>query len=82
MSSGKVYLVGAGPGDPGLVTVKGLNCIRTADVVIYDRLVDKRLLAQASKHADMIDVGKIPGDKRSPGGQGKNGERSRSAQGW
>ncbi|MEW6034932.1 MAG: SAM-dependent methyltransferase, partial [Chloroflexota bacterium] len=44
---GKVYLVGAGPGDPGLITVKGLECIRAADVIVYDHLVDQRLLAEA-----------------------------------
>ena len=44
---GTVFLVGAGPGDPGLITVKGARCLRTADVVLYDRLVDRRLLAMA-----------------------------------
>ncbi len=42
---GKVYLVGAGPGDPGLITVKGLRCIQEADVILYDRLVNKELLS-------------------------------------
>ena len=60
---GTVFLVGAGPGDPGLITVKGARCLRTADVVLYDRLVDRRLLAMAPPHAELIDVGKVRGDK-------------------
>ena len=55
---GKVYLVGAGPGDPGLITVKGLKCLKQADIVIYDRLVDERLLQEASPDAELIYVGK------------------------
>ena len=55
---GKVRLVGAGPGDLGLITVKGMDSLRTADVVVYDRLVDRRLLAEARPDAEMIDVGK------------------------
>jgi len=55
---GKVYLVGAGPGDPGLITVKGLKCLRKADVVVYDRLVDETILGQAHKNAEKIYVGK------------------------
>jgi uroporphyrinogen III methyltransferase/synthase len=58
MKQGKVYLVGAGPGDPGLMTVKGLNCLRHADVVIYDRLVDESLLNEARPEAEKIYVGK------------------------
>ena len=58
MKHGKVYLVGAGPGDPGLITVKGLECLRKADVVIYDRLVDDSLLEKASADAEKIYVGK------------------------
>ena len=58
MKKGKVYLVGAGPGDPGLLTVKGLECLRHADVVIYDRLVDTRILREASPRAEKIYVGK------------------------
>jgi uroporphyrinogen III methyltransferase/synthase len=58
MGQGKVYLVGAGPGDPGLMTVKGLNCLRHADVVIYDRLVDESLLNEARPEAQKIYVGK------------------------
>jgi uroporphyrinogen III methyltransferase/synthase len=56
---GKVYLVGAGPGDPGLITVKGLDCLRRADVVIYDRLVDERILGEARTGAEKIYVGKV-----------------------
>jgi hypothetical protein len=55
---GKVYLVGAGPGDPGLITVKGLMCLRKADVVVYDRLVDETILGEAHKNAEKIYVGK------------------------
>lgn len=58
MKHGKVYLVGAGPGDPGLITVKGLECLRKADVIIYDRLVDDSLLEEVSPGADKIYVGK------------------------
>jgi uroporphyrinogen III methyltransferase/synthase len=58
MKQGKVYLVGAGPGDPGLMTVKGLNCLRHADVVIYDRLVDESLLNEVHPEAEKIFVGK------------------------
>jgi len=49
--SGKVYLVGAGPGDPGLITVKGLECISVADVLIYDYLASPFLLKHASNNA-------------------------------
>jgi uroporphyrinogen III methyltransferase/synthase len=58
MKSGKVYLVGAGPGDPGLMTVKGLDCLRRADVVIYDRLIDESILHEARPEAEKIYVGK------------------------
>ncbi|MFQ5924712.1 MAG: uroporphyrinogen-III C-methyltransferase [Dehalococcoidia bacterium] len=60
MNKGKVYLVGAGPGDTGLITVKGLNCLRQADVIIYDRLLDERLLDSAPPVAERIYVGKTP----------------------
>lgn len=58
MKPGKVYLVGAGPGDPGLITMKGLGCLRGADVVIYDRLVNGNLLKETSPGAERIYVGK------------------------
>jgi uroporphyrinogen III methyltransferase/synthase len=58
----KVYLVGAGPGDPGLITVKGKECIQVADVIIYDYLASPALLRYARKSADCIYVGKKGGD--------------------
>ncbi len=58
MANGKVYLVGAGPGDPGLLTIKGLECIRRADVIVYDRLVHPSLLCHARPDAELIYVGK------------------------
>src|SRR5919108_256726 len=59
-TNGIVYLVGGGPGDPGLITVKGLECLRRADVVLYDRLIAQELLTVAPLHAELIDVGKEP----------------------
>ena len=58
----KVYLVGAGPGDPGLITLKGRESIQTADVIIYDYLASPTLLKHARKNAEMIYVGKKGGD--------------------
>jgi len=52
-----VYLVGAGPGNPGLITVRGLECLAAADVVLYDHLVHPRLLRHARADAEKIDVG-------------------------
>jgi uroporphyrinogen III methyltransferase / synthase len=60
VSVGKVWLVGAGPGDPGLITVAGLERIRAADVIVYDRLVSEKLLEEARPDAELIYVGKIP----------------------
>lgn len=57
---GMVYLVGAGPGDPGLITVKGLDCVRKADVLVYDRLAGQGIIGQARPDAEMIYVGKSP----------------------
>ncbi len=58
--TGTVYLVGAGPGDPGLITAKGLEILRSADVVVYDRLVALSLLAEAPPGAERVFVGKRP----------------------
>ncbi len=58
MPSGTVYLVGAGPGDPGLITVKGRQCIERADVVVYDYLSNSELLAWAQPDAELIYAGK------------------------
>ncbi len=58
---GKVFLVGAGPGDPELLTLKGLRCLNRADVVVYDRLVDSRLLSLSPASAERILVGKKGG---------------------
>lgn len=57
---GKVYIVGAGPGDPDLITVKGLRAIKEADVILYDRLINKQLLDYAKPDAELIFVGKLP----------------------
>jgi uroporphyrin-III C-methyltransferase len=59
--SGKVWLVGAGPGDPGLITVKGLELIRAADAVVYDRLVPQALIDEARPGTERHNVGKVPG---------------------
>jgi uroporphyrinogen III methyltransferase/synthase len=61
MKRGKVYLVGAGPGDVGLITQKGLRCLAQAEVVVYDRLLDQRLLEMVSAKAEKIYVGKAAG---------------------
>ena len=60
MSKGKVYLIGAGPGDIKLITVKGLECIQKADVIVYDRLANPRLLSYRRQDAELIYVGKSP----------------------
>lgn len=57
---GIVYIVGAGPGDVDLITVKGLKCIEKADVILYDRLVNKDLLSYAKKGAKLVSCGKLP----------------------
>ena len=58
---GTIYLVGAGPGDPELITVRGLRVLKEADAVVYDRLVSPELLAQARADAVVEYVGKLPG---------------------
>lgn len=61
--TGKVYLVGAGPGDPDLITVRGLKILHRVDVVIYDRLVNPALLEEAPAWAQRVFAGKAPGYK-------------------
>ena len=59
--TGKIYLVGAGPGDSGLMTLRGLEVLRLADAVIYDHLVGEGVLAMIPENAQRIDAGKIAG---------------------
>ncbi len=61
IEKGKVYLVGAGPGDPGLITVKGQECLVEADAVVYDRLLNESLLEKVCPDAERLYVGKAPG---------------------
>ncbi len=60
-SSGLVSLVGSGPGDPDLITLKGLRRLREADLIVHDRLIPERLLGERRIGARLIDVGKAPG---------------------
>jgi len=66
MRPGSVALVGAGPGDPELITVRGLARLRVADVVVYDRLVDRRLVDEAPRDALRIFAGKASGTHALP----------------
>lgn len=59
-SRGKVFFIGAGPGDPDLITVKGLRCIQTSEVIVYDRLANPELLKHARPDAEFIYCGKTP----------------------
>ena len=60
-ATGTVYLVGAGPGDPGLITARGLELLRRAEVLVYDRLVNARLLDEAPQEAERVYVGRSSG---------------------
>ncbi len=57
---GKVFLVGAGPGDPKLLTIKAVEAIQEADVIVYDRLINKEILHYAKKNVELIYCGKMP----------------------
>ena len=65
---GRVFLVGAGPGDPGLLTIRGREVLEVADVVVYDRLVNPALLDLAPETARRIFAGKTRGDHVMPQG--------------
>ena len=60
------YLVGAGPGDPGLLTARALELIARADVILHDRLVPASALDHARADAEVIDVGKVGGGEQVP----------------
>src|SRR5262245_8872935 len=60
---GTVFIVGAGPGHPDLITLRGLTCLRQADVVLHDRLIDLHLLEEAKPDAEIISVGKETGEE-------------------
>jgi uroporphyrinogen III methyltransferase / synthase len=64
--SGVVYLVGAGPGDPGLVTLRALELVATADSILHDRLIPPEILRSAGDGAELVDVGKRPGAAEVP----------------
>src|SRR6266516_1232741 len=65
--SGKVYLVGAGPGDPGLVTLRAKECIENAHVIVYDHLANPEMLSWARQDAEIIYAGKEPGEAQNLG---------------
>ena len=64
--SGRIYLVGAGPGDPGLLTRRGERCLAVADVVVHDRLVGSRLLDLVRPGAEVIALGRSHDDRDRP----------------
>jgi siroheme synthase len=66
MNPGKLILVGAGPGDPDLITIKGVKAIEKADVILYDALVSEALLHYAKESAELVFVGKRAGVCQTP----------------
>ncbi|NQU94700.1 MAG: uroporphyrinogen-III C-methyltransferase [Candidatus Omnitrophica bacterium] len=67
MKKGKVFLAGAGPGEPDLITVKGLEALKQADVIVYDRLVDKRVLQYANPASELVCADKLDRVRHSDG---------------
>ena len=65
MTAGKVYLIGAGPGDPELITLKAIRALKSADVVLLDELVNRELLQHAPQ-ARVVEVGKRGGCRSTP----------------
>jgi len=80
----KVILVGAGPGDPELISVKGLKAIQAADVILYDALSSEELLSEASDSAELIYVGKrcTSGHQRTDLSESQASQNSCSTQRW
>ena len=66
MRVGTVHLIGAGPGDPGLITCKAVQCLKTADVIVYDYLANEAILEHARKDAELIYAGKMGGCHSMP----------------
>ncbi|WP_419874981.1 uroporphyrinogen-III C-methyltransferase [Candidatus Pristimantibacillus sp. PTI5] len=66
IATGTVYIVGAGPGDPELISVKAMRRIQQADVILYDRLISKELLAYAGSDTELVYCGKAPGSHAMP----------------
>ena len=66
MKTGKVWLVGAGPGDPGLLTVKAIETIKEADVIVYDALIGDALYSLFPRDVEYISVGKRAGNHTMP----------------
>ena len=64
--AGKVYLIGAGPGDAGLLTVKAQKILEKAETIVYDRLVGKEIIDMLPEEAILIDVGKNAGNHPVP----------------
>ncbi len=66
MTAGIVHLVGAGPGDPGLLTARALELLRRADVVLHDKLIPAEALEEVRADAVLVDVGKVGGGEQVP----------------
>ncbi|MDY7083379.1 MAG: SAM-dependent methyltransferase, partial [Halobacteria archaeon] len=66
VSNGQVYIVGAGPGEPDLMTVKAHRLIQNADVVLHDSLVSDEIVDDIPESSRVVNVGKKPGGERTP----------------